>query len=93
MNALHTVRDFALEIAYKKFTGDLGLDFLAHLRNQVGARQGSDSKLRAAGAPKMRAAGAPEPGFFTCIHTAVYALHMLLLIHIQIFSQSHYTDS
>ena len=38
----HTVRDFALEIAYKKFTGDFGLDFLAHLRNQVGARQGSD---------------------------------------------------
>ena len=37
-----TVRDFALEIAYKKFTGDFGLDFLAHLRNQVGARQGSD---------------------------------------------------
>ena len=33
-----TVRDFALEIAYKKFTGDFWLDFL----NQVGARQGSD---------------------------------------------------
>ena len=37
-----TVRYLALEIAYKKFTGDFGLDFLAHLRNQVGARQGSD---------------------------------------------------
>ena len=39
---VHTVRDLALEIAYKKVTGDFGLDFLAHLRNQVGARQGSD---------------------------------------------------
>lgn len=38
----HTVRDGALEIAYKKFTGDFGLDFLGHLRNQVGGPQGPD---------------------------------------------------
>ena len=38
----YTVRYAALEIAYKKFTGDFGLDFLAHLRNQVGGSQGPD---------------------------------------------------
>ena len=37
-----TIRDGALEIAYKKFTGDFGLDFLGHLRNQVGGPQGPD---------------------------------------------------
>ena len=46
-----TVRDGALEIAFKKSAGELGPDFLAEIRNR-GGRFGED--LRNQGAPQAR---------------------------------------
>jgi hypothetical protein len=37
---MHTVRYFALEIAFKKSAGDLGPDFLGQIRNRGGRPRG-----------------------------------------------------
>ena len=75
-----TVRDAAEEIAYKKFTGGFGPNFLLYIRNQVGGPQGRDFYRRAAGARKFRAARPDERRATSAARTLVASPSRLILI-------------